>query len=167
MSTPTNSPRLTTISRSFTFDAAHRLPQMPPEHKCHRLHGHTYRVRVELTGPLQADGMVYEWGELDEFLRRLHDIVDHRYLNDLHHLAPTTSPIPKTGIKHQVPQNNPTAENMARWIYDEVCSEYGTAFGIRIIFHEGEDGQVIVTGDESPAEPKRPIRRPKRSNEAV
>ena len=36
----------------FTFEAAHRLPNVPPEHKCARLHGHSFRVRVTVTGPV-------------------------------------------------------------------------------------------------------------------
>ncbi|MCB0565184.1 MAG: 6-carboxytetrahydropterin synthase, partial [Phaeodactylibacter sp.] len=41
-----------TIFKEFTFDAAHYLPNVPEDHKCRRMHGHTYRVRLYIKGPL-------------------------------------------------------------------------------------------------------------------
>ena len=38
------------IYREFTFEAAHRLPQVPAGHKCARLHGHSYRVEIHVRG---------------------------------------------------------------------------------------------------------------------
>ena len=38
------------LSRTFRFEAAHRLPMVPPGHKCHRVHGHSYVVDVFVAG---------------------------------------------------------------------------------------------------------------------
>ena len=43
------------ISQAFTFEAAHRLPNVPETHRCHRLHGHSYRVELRLEGPVDAN----------------------------------------------------------------------------------------------------------------
>ena len=40
------------ISQAFRFEAAHRLPNVPETHRCRRLHGHSYRVEVQLEGPV-------------------------------------------------------------------------------------------------------------------
>ena len=40
------------IFKDFTFEAAHRLPNLPPEHKCSRLHGHSFHVRLSVEGDL-------------------------------------------------------------------------------------------------------------------
>ncbi len=43
------------IIQEFTFEAAHRLPNLPDEHKCFRLHGHSFRVGLSITGDLDAE----------------------------------------------------------------------------------------------------------------
>jgi 6-pyruvoyltetrahydropterin/6-carboxytetrahydropterin synthase len=91
---------LTTIAKSFDFDAAHRLDKLPPEHKCHRLHGHTYRVEVRLRGePDRRGGMLVDYALIAEAWRSVHDVLDHRYLNE----------IPGLEV--------PTTEVLAAWIY--------------------------------------------------
>jgi 6-pyruvoyltetrahydropterin/6-carboxytetrahydropterin synthase len=75
-----------------TFEAAHRLPNVPPSHKCHRIHGHSYSCEVEL-----LDG-----ADVGAAGRALHTVVaqlSHRYLNELPGLA------------------NATSEHIALWIW--------------------------------------------------
>lgn len=71
------------IAKSFTFDAAHRLDMLPAEHKCSRLHGHTYTVTLVLTGDLDPNGFVVDYGDLGEFKDWIDNELDHRYLNDI------------------------------------------------------------------------------------
>jgi 6-pyruvoyltetrahydropterin/6-carboxytetrahydropterin synthase len=88
------------VFKVFTFEAAHLLPNVPPGHKCARLHGHSFRVEVHVSGPLDPHlGWVMDFADLKAAFRPLHDQLDHRYLNEIEGLE------------------NPTSENLARWIW--------------------------------------------------
>jgi 6-pyruvoyltetrahydropterin/6-carboxytetrahydropterin synthase len=43
------------IFRSFSFDAAHRLPKVPEGHKCSNLHGHTFKIELYLSGEVSDE----------------------------------------------------------------------------------------------------------------
>jgi 6-pyruvoyltetrahydropterin/6-carboxytetrahydropterin synthase len=91
------------IFREFTFEAAHRLPNVPDGHKCARLHGHSYRVTVHVTGEVDPQaGWVMDFGDLRKAFQPLHDVLDHTYLNEIDGL------------------HNPTSEVLARWIWDRM-----------------------------------------------
>jgi 6-pyruvoyltetrahydropterin/6-carboxytetrahydropterin synthase len=80
-----------TIGKRFGFEAGHRLPSLPPEHKCSRQHGHSYHVEVVLTAPSLVDlGFVTDFGDLSEFKRFLETELDHRNLNDILPFEPTS-----------------------------------------------------------------------------
>ncbi len=88
------------IFREFTFEAAHRLPNLPPEHKCSRLHGHSFRVTVHVEGPLMPnEGWVMDFADLKRIFQPLYDRLDHYYLNEIEGLE------------------NPTSEVLAQWIW--------------------------------------------------
>lgn len=73
-----------TSTKQFAFEASHQLPDMPPGHQCGRLHGHSYRVEVELASKrLDEHGFVLDYGELKVFEEYLKARYDHRHLNDL------------------------------------------------------------------------------------
>jgi 6-pyruvoyltetrahydropterin/6-carboxytetrahydropterin synthase len=91
------------IFREFTFEAAHRLPNLPPDHKCSRLHGHSFRVTVHVAGPLMArEGWVMDFADLKRVFQPLYDRLDHHYLNEIEGLE------------------NPTSEVLARWIWERL-----------------------------------------------
>ena len=72
----------TSVTRTFTFEAAHRLPWY--DGPCRELHGHGYRLEVTVEGPVGPDGFVVDFHELAAVVRReVVDRYDHRYLNDL------------------------------------------------------------------------------------
>ena len=94
------------IFREFTFEAAHRLPHVPDGHKCARLHGHSYKVTLHVTGPVESDtGWVMDFGDLKRAFKPLLDQLDHYYLNEV------------AGLE------NPTSEVLARWIWDRLIAE--------------------------------------------
>ncbi len=80
-----------TIAKRFTFEASHRLPDLPEGHKCARLHGHSWTVEViltadELTGP----GFVTDFGDLKPLKHYIDEHLDHRHLNDVLDVPPTS-----------------------------------------------------------------------------
>lgn len=88
------------IFREFTFEAAHRLPNLSPDHKCSRLHGHSFRVTVHVEGPLLArEEWVMDFADLKRMFQPLYDQLDHHYLNEIDGLE------------------NPTSEVLAQWIW--------------------------------------------------
>lgn len=88
------------IAKRFRFESAHRLPNVGPGHKCARLHGHSFEVEVVLEGEVDATtGMVADFADISAAWAPLHEVLDHRYLNDI------------SGLE------NPTSENLAVWIW--------------------------------------------------
>lgn len=93
------------IFKEFTLEAAHHLPNLPPEHKCRRLHGHSFRVRIYLSGTVGADsGWVMDFAELGNAFQPIFEQLDHNYLNEV------------PGLE------NPTSENLAIWIWDRLAT---------------------------------------------
>jgi len=80
-----------TICKQFDFDAAHWLPKVAQDHKCHRMHGHTYRCDVICAGGVDGRGMVLDYAEISDAWKPLNDLLDHRVLNEIEGLGnPTT-----------------------------------------------------------------------------
>jgi 6-pyruvoyltetrahydropterin/6-carboxytetrahydropterin synthase len=88
------------IFKRFTIEAAHLLPNLPDGHKCRRLHGHSFRIEVHVSGPLTArEGWVMDFADIGAAFKPVYDQLDHRYLNEI------------AGLE------NPTSEVLARWIW--------------------------------------------------
>ena len=92
------------IFKEFSFEAAHRLPNVAAGHKCGRLHGHSFRVSVHLVGPVDAhDGWVRDFQDISCAMEPLLGRLDHYYLNEIEGLE------------------NPTSEVLARWLWDHLA----------------------------------------------
>lgn len=83
------------LTKEFRFEAAHRLPMVPPEHKCHRLHGHSFRVEITVAGEVDPRlGWLVDFGaiaaQVEPLLRQE---LDHRTLNDVPGLENATSEV--------------------------------------------------------------------------
>jgi 6-pyruvoyltetrahydropterin/6-carboxytetrahydropterin synthase len=70
-----------TITKDFRFEAAHALPRLPRDHKCHRMHGHSYEVTLHLRGPVDKRGFVVDYDEIETAWAPVHEALDHRTLN--------------------------------------------------------------------------------------
>ena len=91
------------IVQAFAFEAAHHLPNVSPSHRCHRLHGHSYRVELKLEGPVDsATGFVVDFFDIEKAFAPLLARLDHQCLNEVEGLE------------------NPTAENIAVWIWQRI-----------------------------------------------
>lgn len=90
-----------------TFAAAHNLRNY--KGKCENLHGHNYKVRVTLAGPaLDSTGLLYDFVHLKRVIQGVIRSLDHQYLNEL-------KPFDVL---------NPSAENVAKFIYDEASKGF-------------------------------------------
>lgn len=91
------------IYKEFVFEAAHRLPNVPPGHKCARLHGHSWRGTICVSGVVGAtSGWIMDYAEIWQLFQPLYEQLDHRYLNEIEGLE------------------NPTSEVLARWIWQRL-----------------------------------------------
>lgn len=88
------------LTHTFTFEAAHHLPNVPPDHKCRRLHGHSFKATIRVQGPLDEDaGWLIDYGEIKRRVEPVRQSLDHHHLNEI------------PGLE------NPTSERLAIWIW--------------------------------------------------
>jgi len=88
------------IYKDFTFEAAHLLPNVPEGHKCARLHGHSFKVRVTVAGDIGVEsGWIMDFTDIKGAFKPIEQELDHYYLNDI------------PGLE------NPTSEVLAKWIW--------------------------------------------------
>ena len=91
------------LYKDFRFEAAHRLPNVPEGHKCARLHGHSFLVRLTISGDVDPQtGWLMDFDDIKNAFAPLLDQLDHYYLNDV------------PGLE------NPTSEILAKWIWDRL-----------------------------------------------
>jgi 6-pyruvoyltetrahydropterin/6-carboxytetrahydropterin synthase len=91
------------LVHEFRFEAAHKLPKVPPGHKCARVHGHSFKVELCVSGPVNPDtGWFIDYQVLFDRWEPLYKRLDHHYLNEIEGLE------------------NPTSEVLVKWIWDRV-----------------------------------------------
>jgi 6-pyruvoyltetrahydropterin/6-carboxytetrahydropterin synthase len=112
-----DNPDMYEVSVEDTFAAGHALRGY--RGKCENMHGHNYKVRVTLAGEsLDNIGLLLDFRDLKTIINSVIDRLDHQMLNDID---------PFKSL-------NPSAENMAKYLYDEISSRLG----------ESTDGRVRV-----------------------
>ncbi|MGC3982177.1 MAG: 6-carboxytetrahydropterin synthase QueD [Steroidobacteraceae bacterium] len=115
------------IFRIFTIEAAHRLPNVPAGHKCSRLHGHSFRIELHLSGEVNAQtGWIMDFAEVKKIFQPTYDRLDHHYLNDI------------AGLE------NPTSENLARWIWNAIKPQLPLLS--KVVVHETCTSGCVYTG---------------------
>jgi 6-pyruvoyltetrahydropterin/6-carboxytetrahydropterin synthase len=91
------------LVHEFGFESAHALPRVPEGHKCRRVHGHSFRAEVRVSGEVDAaKGWLVDYAEIKAACAPVVDALDHRCLNEV------------AGLE------NPTSEVLAKWIWDRV-----------------------------------------------
>jgi 6-pyruvoyltetrahydropterin/6-carboxytetrahydropterin synthase len=102
------------INKKFHFSASHILNGLPEAHPCSRLHGHNYVADFFFQSETLNDtGFVIDYRELETVKRYIDSTIDHRHLNDVLSI-------------------NPTAENIARTLYDRFKPEFPQLYKVEI-----------------------------------
>jgi 6-pyruvoyltetrahydropterin/6-carboxytetrahydropterin synthase len=112
------------LSTTFKFAASHFLTKY--HGKCENLHGHNYKVIITIEGPIKEDGMVLDFKEVKSIVnKKVIDKIDHTHLNDL--------------------LENPSAENLAVWIWGEIKDSLPMLKRIKV--YETEDYSCTYGGE--------------------
>lgn len=88
------------LTKEYEFSAAHALPMVAETHKCRRVHGHNWIVKISVRGAVQDDGFVCDYGDIDHHAKPIIADLDHRNLNDI--------------------MPNPTSENVCIYIWKKL-----------------------------------------------
>jgi 6-pyruvoyltetrahydropterin/6-carboxytetrahydropterin synthase len=120
-------PQLVELERTFRFEAAHSLPNVPADHKCRRLHGHSFRVDVTVRGPVDAHvGWFMDYADLDVAFEPLRRALDHQHLNEV------------AGLE------NPTSERLAAWIWERLVERLDGLWKLTV--HETCNARCVYYG---------------------
>lgn len=115
------------IYKTFRFDSAHYLPNVPAGHKCGGMHGHTYTLKISVKGkPSIYTGWLMDFTDLKNIVTRYINMLDHQVLNTIEGLE------------------NPTAENLCIWLWRKISPEIPNLY--RIELNETPDSGVIYEG---------------------
>jgi 6-pyruvoyltetrahydropterin/6-carboxytetrahydropterin synthase len=116
------------LVKTFRFEAAHSLPHVPPGHKCSRLHGHSYRVDIHVSGtPDARTGWLMDFGDIKLAVAPILDDLDHRCLNDIPGLANSTSETLAQYIWARLAPTLPALSAVTIWESDSSrCTYRGT-----------------------------------------
>ena len=91
------------LRKSYQFEAAHYLPHLPEDHKCRRLHGHSFHMEIAVEGPCDPKlGWVMDYADITKAVKPVWEQLDHHYLNEIEGLE------------------NPTSENVAIWLWNRL-----------------------------------------------
>ena len=117
------------IYKEFQIEAAHLLPNLPEDHKCRRLHGHSFKITIHVEGDLDEKlGWIMDYADLSKAFQPVFDKLDHRYLNEIKGLE------------------NPTSENIARWVWRELKQNLPILAAVHV--NETCTSGCIYTGEE-------------------
>lgn len=116
------------LEKTFRFESAHFLPRVAEDHKCRRIHGHSYVVDIAVEGEVDPEmGWLIDFGEIAEAWAPLQKMLDHHLLNDIEGLE------------------NPTAETLAAWIWERLQPKIPILCEITI--HETCASRCIYRGE--------------------
>lgn len=119
-----------TLRRKFDFEAAQHLPSFPPGHKCRQMHGHSFRLEVCVSGPVDApSGLLYDHAKIAAAVRPLVEKLDHTCLNET------------PGLE------NPTLEVMCHWFWQKLSPLLPGLSEITL--HETPRASCTLRADES------------------
>lgn len=119
------------LSREFRFDAAHTLQRTVDVEPSRRIHGHSYRAEVVVRGhPDPQTGMIIDLSVFDQALEAARDGLDHRFLDEISDLGPTT------------------IENLSSWIWRKVAPVCPNLWRVTVR-RDSDTGACSFYGSES------------------
>ena len=144
----------TRIRRYVETDTGHRVPNH--KSKCRHMHGHRYRFEAEIEGDVvresgaSDEGMVMDFSDVSEILMvHVHDVIDHAFVVYEHdEQALAALACMEDGHRTLVVSFIPTAENLAKWAFDQVHPHIVSAYGNRlklVAMHVRETPKSIAT----------------------
>jgi 6-pyruvoyltetrahydropterin/6-carboxytetrahydropterin synthase len=108
------------IYKEFTFEAAHLLPNVRKGHKCGRLHGHSFKVAIHVSGEIGSEsGWVMDFADIEQAYEPIEQQLDHRYLNDIEGLENPTSEVLAVWIWQRL---KPALPNLSKVVINETCT---------------------------------------------
>ncbi|MBJ13261.1 MAG: 6-carboxytetrahydropterin synthase QueD [Candidatus Marinimicrobia bacterium] len=91
------------VYKTFTIEAARSLPKLPNGHPCQSVHGHSFKITITVEGKIDKNtGFVMDFADIDSAFRPIYERIDHTYLNEINGLE------------------NPSSENLCRWIWKQL-----------------------------------------------
>jgi len=115
------------LTKDFSFEAAQTLPNVPPAHKCGKMHGHSFKIEISVEGEVDPScGWLYDHSRISRAMDPLLELLDHSYLNDI------------PGLE------NPTIENMCRWFWEKL--EHQLPGLSEIVIHETPTARCSYKG---------------------
>ena len=117
------------VFRQFRFHAARHLPKLANEHICKQIHGHTFNLRIYISGPINdTTGFVMDFFDIDTIVNKnIIKIIDHKLLNDITDLE------------------NPTSEILCKWIWKKINNKMSGLS--KIVLSEDHGTGIIYKGD--------------------
>ena len=116
------------VCKTFSIEAARSLPNLPKNHPCSKIHGHSFKIKIMVSGLVDKDtGFVMDFGQLDTLFEPLRKQIDHSYLNDIEGLE------------------NPSSENLCKWIWEKLVLSVPRLSQIEI--RETDSTSCIYKGD--------------------
>ena len=115
------------VTKIIEWDMGHRVPNH--KSKCRNPHGHRYRLELTVGGPLinkagdSSEGMVFDFGDIKKYMmKNVHDVLDHGFM--VYHedriLVDFFEQHPQEGFRFIKVPFIPTAEEIARWCYEQL-----------------------------------------------
>lgn len=132
------------LGKDFQWEMSHRLPFHGGG--CRNIHGHSYKMKVELIGRVDENGMVLDFYEIDRIVRPYVEAMDHAFVVDKDDNV-ISDFLDEHGFKKYTIQETSTAEHLAMYFIGELgpkFKEYGNIEHIRVRIYETIDAFAEV-----------------------
>jgi len=116
------------VFKIFSIEAARSLPNLPNDHPCKNIHGHSFKITIIVKGDVdKKSGFVIDFSDIDLSFKPIFEKIDHSYLNNINGLE------------------NPSSENLCRWIWSHLKPKLAGL--TEIIIQETETTGCSYKGD--------------------